>query len=266
MGDERVSGRKYLTDTQYADDRNLRSRQSIYGYQQPLIDIWGRAYELAGIEGEETLLDVGCGNGRYLTEFRRRGHRGTAIGLDLSVGMLTSVDATGRCAADAEAIPARDACVDVTLAMHMLYHVPDRAAAVAELRRVTRPGGVLVVCTNSESHLREFDSLLDESATAVTGDEHRAIGMLLVTHTLENGAPVLEAAFGTVERHDFVSELVVTDVEPLVNYAASMRAFLSDRDDEVAAILDEVRRRAQARIDRDGAFRIRTHSGCFVCR
>src|ERR1700741_4726703 len=114
MADERVTGRAHVTE-QYADGTNLAARQSIYAYQQPLIDLWGRAYELAAMRGGEALLDVGCGNGRYVSEFRRRGHTGPSIAMDLSPGMLAGVVADGRCVADAEAIPTRDACADVTL-------------------------------------------------------------------------------------------------------------------------------------------------------
>jgi SAM-dependent methyltransferase len=142
------------------------------------------------------------------------------------------------------------------LAMHMLYHVPDVAAAIAELRRVVRPGGVALIATNSEKHMQELGALLATSATAVTGIEPELIGTMFVTYTLENGRPALEASFASVERHDLVSELVITEVEP----------FISDSDDELARVLEEMRSRAAACIARDGAFRVRTASGIFVCR
>ena len=47
MGDERVTGQDYLTGVQYGDDRNLVARQSIYAFQSPVMDLWGRAFELS---------------------------------------------------------------------------------------------------------------------------------------------------------------------------------------------------------------------------
>ena len=98
------------------------------------------------------------------------------------------------------------------------------------------------------------------------GTAHELLGTMFVTYTLENGRAALEASFASVERHDLVSELVITEVEPIVAYAASLRAFVTDDDDELASVLDEMRSRAAAHITRDGAFRVRTASGIFVCR
>ena len=191
MGDERVTGRDHLAEVQYRDDRNLVARQSIYAFQNPMMDLWGRAFELADIRGDETVLDVGCGNGRYLAAFRDRGHRGAALGFDLSAGMASAAREYARAAAfgvaDAQSLPVRSATVDVVLAMHMLYHVPDVAAAIAELRRVAAAGGVALIATNSETHMRELGALLAASATAVTGTEPELIGTMFVTYTLENG-------------------------------------------------------------------------------
>jgi hypothetical protein len=45
-----------------------------------------------------------------------------------------------------------------------------------------------------------------------------------------------------------------------------MSVFLSDKFGEVEAILDELAQRVAAAIARDGAYRVRTAGGCFVCR
>ena len=77
-------------------------------------------------------------------------------GADLSPGMLHSArplaGSDPLLVADAQALPFPCDAFDVTLAMHMLYHVPDRALAIAELRRVLRPDGVALVVTNSQRH------------------------------------------------------------------------------------------------------------------
>ena len=76
----------------------------------------------------------------------------------------------GLLAADATALPLRDGVADLTLALHMLYHVPDPSQAVRELRRVTRPGGRVVIGLNAPDHLRE----LREIVGAVRGEQPHA--------------------------------------------------------------------------------------------
>jgi SAM-dependent methyltransferase len=183
------------------------------------------------------------------------------VGADLSAGMLDAARARTKhpclMIADVQQVPFRDASFDAVMAMHMLYHAPDRALAIRELRRVMRDDGVTLVVTNSELHLRELDELI-----AAAADEEILRGSRM-TFTLEAAESELAAAFSTVERHDFPGELLVTDVQPVVDYVASMRAFVTG-DQE--AVLDDVRRRAAAIIERDGVFRVHTHAGCFVCR
>ena len=167
--------------------------------------------------------------------------------------------------ADAQSLPFGDNGVDLTLAMHMLYHVPDRARAIAELRRVLRPDGVALVVTNADAHMHELDDLLVECAAAATGIERAPIGSAIL-FKMEGGAAELEATFESVSAHHFVSELVVDAVPPVVAYRASMQMFVADNERELEAVIGELERRMGEIIAAEGAFRITTESGCFVCR
>jgi ubiquinone/menaquinone biosynthesis C-methylase UbiE len=122
------------------------------------------------------VADVGCGNGFDLRQLVSGGRCRHAFGLDLSGGMLRSLEElAGRSEwltliqADAQRLPLRDGVVDVALAMHILYHVPDVPAAVAELRRIVRPGGTLLASTNSDGGMAEVHDLLDDAVSDVPG-------------------------------------------------------------------------------------------------
>jgi SAM-dependent methyltransferase len=263
-----LTDRDYLQTRQYRTDANLATRQSIYQFQRPKVDLAAAVLDLARLTGTETIADVGCGNGIYLAELMRRGHAGRAIGVDLSVGMLHAARGAARGAAlaagDAAALPLADDVTDITLAPHMLYHVPDRPAAVRELRRVTRPGGRLIVVLNGPDHLIELSELATAAAVdfglarAASRAGYRADGGL----DLAAGAELLAAAFDSVERHDFVSELAVPGPEPVLDYIRSMRLTQSLDDPEV--LVSGAARLLKA--SSDGVIRITTQTGCLICR
>lgn len=159
----RFVGREYLTGVQYSSDANLAARQSLYRFQVPPVQnaVW--TLDCAQLQGDERVLDVGCGNGVHLAELAARAHRGTVHGLDLSPGMLAA--AGSRSAAtltvgDAEGLPFATGSLDAVFAMHMLYHVPDRDLAVAEIKRVLRSDGIALISTNSEQHLLELTEMI----------------------------------------------------------------------------------------------------------
>jgi SAM-dependent methyltransferase len=91
------------------------------------------------------VLEVGCGLGHVL---RLLGAHAQLWGIELSSEALTRargvVPAAGLLQARLEALPFPAAAFDLVLARHVLEHLPAPAAALAELRRVLRPHGVLV--------------------------------------------------------------------------------------------------------------------------
>ena len=71
-------------------------------------------------------------------------------------------------AGSADALPLRTGSVDAALAMHMLYHLPRPEAGLAELRRVLRPGGRLVVSTNDDPVDGDLLEWVDDREIAVS--------------------------------------------------------------------------------------------------
>jgi SAM-dependent methyltransferase len=97
--------------------------------------------------GEKPLiLDGGCGTGVNLAHL---GTRGRAVGVDLSEHAVAFCRSRGVSVARASllALPFQDAAFDVVTSFDVLYHrwITDDAAAVRELARVLKPGGLLLV-------------------------------------------------------------------------------------------------------------------------
>lgn len=106
-----------------------------------------------GASAGERILDVGCGPGFYCAELLDEvGSDGKVVGLDSSPQMLDL--AARRCEghdnvefreADATSLALEDADFDGAVCVQVLEYVPDVSAGLAELHRVLRPGGRLVV-------------------------------------------------------------------------------------------------------------------------
>ena len=96
----------------------------------------------------EVVLDPGCGTGWHAAGLRRAAPEATVLGADLSAGMLGRARAAGAwplLQADASALPLADGSIDLVVTRGVLHHLPDVAGALAEWRRVLRPGGAVVV-------------------------------------------------------------------------------------------------------------------------
>jgi malonyl-CoA O-methyltransferase len=93
-----------------------------------------------------TVLDAGCGSGRYLAHARQRGAYGI-LGVDLSAEMLSQAardQHTRLIRGSLDALPIRDSWADVTICGLTIGHLTELRTPLAELRRVTRRGGRLL--------------------------------------------------------------------------------------------------------------------------
>ncbi|MFE2934338.1 class I SAM-dependent methyltransferase [Streptomyces sp. NPDC059278] len=116
-------------------------------------------------------LDAACGTGRQTRALTAAGHR--VIGVDQSPQMIAKArehapDADFR-AGHLERLPLDDDSVDLAVCSLAMTHLPDLAPAVAELARVVRPGGRIVV-----SDLHPFVIALQGQCLFVHGSEELA--------------------------------------------------------------------------------------------
>ncbi len=110
---------------------------------------WRRATRQAlGLVPGETVLDLGAGTGVSTAELAKSGAH--VVGVDISQGMLRAGKSarphTPLLAGDALALPFPDATFDAVTISFALRNVHDPAAAIAEMARVAKPGGRLVIC------------------------------------------------------------------------------------------------------------------------
>ena len=253
--------------TQYATDANLAKRQRLWteSRRDPEFDLFPWVLDLAGIRQGDTrrVLDVGCGNGVYERLLRASGHFGARVSVDLSAGMLALVTDAACVHADVESLPLADQAFDVVLAPHMLYHVPDRVAAVREMRRVLRSGGACVAVTNGEHNFAEFKHLM-ERAVGTGWKMWRPVDQYF---SLESGTEQLRTAFESVTRVDCpASDVVVADLDAFTDYVDSIADhYEAEVGVPWADVVQRARTLAAEAMEASGELRLTASVGAFVC-
>jgi demethylmenaquinone methyltransferase / 2-methoxy-6-polyprenyl-1,4-benzoquinol methylase len=133
-------------------------------------DRWWRRVVAAAVRAQpgDRVLDVAAGTG---TSSRALAGTGAyCVACDFSLGMLQvgarrrrGPEPVGFVAGDALVLPFRDGTFDAVTISFGLRNVTDTGGALAEMRRVTRPGGRLVICEFSHLKARPLDMLYDWS-------------------------------------------------------------------------------------------------------
>jgi SAM-dependent methyltransferase len=99
-------------------------------------------------------LEIGAGTGYFSLNLLRAGVVREAVATDISPGMLLKLEhsadelglAVETAACDAADLPFEDGSFDLVFGHAVLHHLPDLDAALAEFRRVLRPGGTIAFC------------------------------------------------------------------------------------------------------------------------
>ena len=251
--------------TQYSSDGNLNARIALHARFSTNTYGWQRwVFDHLTLGKTARILELGCGPAGLWTANQASIPDGWSYVLtDFSSGMTAAAQQNlarvrsdfGIATADAQAIPAPDASFDAVIANHMLYHVPNRVAALSEMRRVLVPGGQMFATTVGENHMKEMWDLL----LPYVPDIHERTREVSHAFTLENGGEQLGAAFSNVQRDDYEDDLAVTEVQPVIDYIRSSNSIMGCElePNQWAAI----RRTIMAHIDVKGVFKIRKVSG-----
>jgi len=107
------------------------------------------AYLIPHLRPGVRLLDVGCGPGTITADFARRLGPSAVLGIDASADVIAEAQrdhpgvsfATG----DVYRLDFSEAAFDIVHAHQVLQHLADPVAALKEMRRIVRPGGIVAV-------------------------------------------------------------------------------------------------------------------------
>jgi len=260
----KFTDQNYLKTDQYKDPTNLNARAALhqrfstnpYGWMNWVFD------HILVLPANAKILELGCGPGYMWKENADRIPSTWDITLsDLSSGMVDSawrtLVVTGRNykfkEIDVQEIPFDDETFDAVIANHMLYHVPDKPKAIAEIKRVLKTGGHFFATTVGDNHLKEITDWFRQIHMSNIWDSFSNL------FTLENGLDQLKPFFANVTISRYEDNLHVTELEPLIAYFRSGIRAGELSDDEFAQLRSDLETALKAK----GKIFIRKDSGLF---
>lgn len=264
---------KYLREVQYKDPSNLDARASLhqrFSRNRQGLHRWIFDYLLKHADGR--ILELGSGPGHLWRRNLDRIPISFPIILsDLSHGMiaaarreLSTVPVHFHYAViDAQSPPLPSNSFNIVIANHMIYHIPDIPKAIEDMHRIISRDGCLLAATNGDDHLHEIDDLVHSIDPSIIFGSRDLKDIRVIPFSMSNGREILNAAFKKVLKFKFDDELIITEVEPLVQYILSFpgnarEVFASEEK------LSELKTTIAERIRKHGAFFVTKSVGLFV--
>jgi ubiquinone/menaquinone biosynthesis C-methylase UbiE len=231
---------------------------------------WIFDYLLERADG--SILELGSGPGHlWRRNLDRIPASFTPILSDVSHGMITSarrelsnIPVNFQYAVfDAQSLPLPSNSFNIVIANHMIYHIPDIPEAIEEMHRIISHDGCLLAATNGDDHLREIHDLVHSIEPSIIFGSRDLKEIHTIPFSMNNGSELLSAAFERVLKFKFDDELIITEVDPLLQYIISFpgnaREVFASEDK-----LSELKTTIEKSIRKDGAFYVTKSVGLFI--
>ena len=170
------------------------------------------------------MLDVGCGTGLFASKVRASLPSVEVCGIDLVSGMLSKGKARWRLhqghvlpvQGDSERLPFASGSFDIVTCANSFHHYPRQDRAVAEMRRVLRPGGRLMIIDGYRDGVWGW-FIYDVCVAAVEGDVHHASARRFRELMTQAGLNAIAQRIVHGPAPFLVTEAIAAEPVPVVN-------------------------------------------------
>ena len=250
-----------IVKEQYKDSSNLNTRISIhskYSVNKQGFGNW--IISNYNLKNGARVLELGCGTGdMWKNHLNIIDNVSQLILTDFSDGMIKTTketlgenDKLSYKVVDIQNIPFEDESFDIVIANMMLYHVPDLAKGLSEVKRVLADDGVFYCATFGENGIIQYlSSLLKDYGVEDNVNKN---------FTLQNGAQKLGTYFASVAKLDYEDALEVTDIDDIIDYIYS----LSSMTELSSAARQDIKQILEKHMV-NGVLHVPKEYGMFVC-
>lgn len=210
----------HLKNVQYRTLDGLNKRWKTYEYLNPHFDIYGDAVKKLNLNGNENILEVGCGSGEVINSIAINNHSGKLVGIDIHEHIFSEQHKNVEFfvgSADSLAYP--DETFDVVLAFFMVYHMPNPLSAIKEWARVLKKGGKLVITAATTKNKSRLKNLKDRTADSL----HMEVHKLTASCTFEKAITLVDSVLKNQYHHVYKSELHIPNVSVVLDSIDSVR-------------------------------------------
>jgi SAM-dependent methyltransferase len=227
----------------------------------------------AGVKDGERVLDVGTGTGSLAAAVEAKTKAREIVGIDPSAGSISYAKQRTKSArvrfevGDGQALPYRDASFDHAMSQFVVNFIPDHEKALREMRRVTRPGGVVSSCVwDYGAGMESLRIFWDEAVALEPAAEPKHERNMKLTREGELGALWRKVGLVKVREQPLVIEQAFSSFDdfwgPFLKGTGPGGAY-------VVSLGEEPRRKLEARMRErllggraDGAFALKARAWC----